>query len=302
MKIAHLSDLHVIGDAPEPWTAYANKRFSGWANLRFRRHAVHKHEVVQALFREVARQKVDHVVITGEFSNLAVEGELLRARRMIERELEMHPRDVSVVPGNHDLYTAGSAKKKRFAGIFADYMTSDLDGVSTDHASGAFPFVRLRDDAAIIGLSSATPRPPMIASGSVGTPQREALARILGHEQLRGRLPLVLMHHPPHNPASPVRTATNGLYDAEAMRTVLKQAERSVVLHGHLHVRVAGELGGGLRSIGATSASLLHDDDDRRAGFNVYEVAGGALVGEQAIVLDVSTGSFVERAIPALSS
>lgn len=301
MKIAHLSDLHVLGESPEPWTRYANKRFSGWANLKFRRHAVHKHEVVQALCREIAKQGVDHVVITGDFSNLAFEGELVRARTMLERELGMSPNDVSVVPGNHDLYTGGSAKKKRFFGVFADYMTSDLPDVATDHASGPFPFVRLRDDVAIIGLSSATPRPPMIASGSVGRSQREALARVLGHADVTSRLPLVLMHHPPHNPRSPVRTATNGLYDASAMREVLKQAERSVVLHGHLHQRIAGELGGGLRSIGATSASLLHDDDDRRAGFNVYEVSGGKLSSEHAVVLDVDTGTFRERAIPVMA-
>lgn len=302
MKIAHLSDLHVLGAEPEPWSAYANKRFTGWANLKLRRHATHKHDVVESLCREVARQSPDHVVITGDFSNLAFEGELVRARDMLQRELGMSPRDVSVVPGNHDLYTGGSARSRRFVGVFADYMTSDLPDVAAAHASGPFPFVRLRDEVAIIGLSSATPRPPMIASGTVGRPQREALARVLGREELRGRLPLVLVHHPPHNPASPLRTATNGLYDAAAMRTVLQQAARTVVLHGHLHQRIAGELGGGLRSIGATSASLLHEDDDRRAGFNVYEVEGGALVKEHAIVLDVATGKFHERAIPTLSS
>ncbi len=300
MKIAHLSDLHVLGEAPEPWTAYTNKRFTGWVNLALRRHATHKHEVVQALCREIARQRPDHVVITGDFSNLAFSGELVRARELLERELEMSPADVSVVPGNHDLYTRGSARTQRFAGIFSGYMTSDLPDLATAHASGPFPFVRLRGDVAIIGLSSATPRPPMIASGSIGRPQRDALARVLGRGELRGRLPMVLMHHPPHNPASKVRAATNGLYDAPAMRAVLRQAERAVVLHGHLHQRMAGELGAGLRSIGATSASLLHDDDDRRAGFNVYETSGGALVREHAVVLDVATGRFHERAIPSL--
>ncbi|MCC6644693.1 MAG: metallophosphoesterase [Polyangiaceae bacterium] len=299
MRIAHLSDPHVRGEAPEPWTAYANKRATGWVNLKLKRHASHKHEVLQALLREVARRRPDHVVITGDFSNLAFEGELVRARELIDRELGLPADQVNGVPGNPDLYTAGSARRRRFLGVFGDYMTSDLPGISAAHASGPFPFVRLRGDAALIGLSSATPRPPMIASGLVGRPQREALARVLGRDELRGKVPLVLVHHPLHPLRTRVRTFTNGLSDAAAMRGLLRQAEGAVVLHGHLHERVQIDLGGGLRSIGATSASLLHDDDDRRAGFNVYELEGGAFVREHAVVLDAATGRFDERAIPS---
>ena len=47
-----------------------------------------------------------------------------------------------------------------------------------------------------------------------------------------------------------------------------------LLLHGHLHRRVQRTIptrAGRVLQVGATSASLHHDDADRMAGFNVYD-------------------------------
>jgi hypothetical protein len=73
-----------------------------------------------------------------------------------------------------------------------------------------------------------------------------------------------------------------GLGDAAEEAKILGKLRRGLVLHGHLHRRIHRRLAterGQLDAVGATSASLLHESDQRRAGFNVYEIGGDGAVG-----------------------
>lgn len=299
MRIAHFSDLHLMGEGPVPAHRYLNKRLTGLLNLRFRRHAVHKHEVAQRLAGDTGRHEIDHLVITGDFTNLALEKEFSAARRFLDA-FDLPPEKISIVPGNHDMYTSGSARSKRFFKTFEPYLTSDLPSFSTDHAAGPFPYVHLRGPLAIIGLASALPRPVLIASGNIGKSQLDALDRILALPQVRSRLPVILLHHPPYN-GKLVRTVTNGLYDAPELREVISRAPRAIVLHGHLHERILRRFVTGaaiLESIGATSSSLVHDEDHRAAGFNIYEVnPAGVWSPPQAAVLDFARDEIGGRPI-----
>jgi 3',5'-cyclic AMP phosphodiesterase CpdA len=303
MHIAHFSDLHVLdleGVAPH---RFLNKRLSGWANLRLKRKHVHHSRYVRAVAREITRVKVDHVAITGDITNLALEPEFLAARSLLEEELGLAPHDVSIVPGNHDFYTRGALRRRRFTEFFASYVKCDLD-LAVDIGSGHFPFVRLRGRAAVIGLSSAVPRPPFVASGAIGAPQLEALARILAHPEVRSRTPVLLLHHPLHNPASRMKTLVEGLTDADALGTVLGTLERGLVLHGHLHKRIQRRFAtatGELLAIGATSASLTHHEANRMSGFNLYALddATGAITKIEAHVFDEASESFRVTPIPA---
>lgn len=302
MIVAHLSDLHLLGEgAVSPWR-YANKRLTGLVNLKWRRHAVHKPDVARALARELRRRGVEHVVVTGDLSNLALEREFEAARSFFEHDLGLGPEHVSVIPGNHDLYTRGSARAGRFAHYFGPYLGGDVAGVAVRHPAGPFPFVRLRGPLAIIGLATALPRPPMFASGALGRDQLRALERVLDLGPVRERLPLLLQHHPPHNPASRFRTLTNGLWDAPQLRALLARLPRGVLLHGHLHERVHRRLPtreGAVDVVGATSASLVHEHEDRIAGFNLYEFdAAGFRAPPTSFVYDPVGGTFAARAIP----
>lgn len=302
MLVAHLSDLHLLGEGEvAPWR-YLNKRLTGLVNLKWRRHAVHKPDVARALARELRARGVGHVVVTGDLSNLALEREFEAARAFFENDLGLGPADVSVIPGNHDLYTRGAARSGRFARYFGPYLEGDLADVAVRHPAGPFPFVRLRGPLAIIGLATALPRPPMFASGALGREQLRALERILALGPVRERLPLILQHHPPHNPVSPFRTFTNGLYDAREERAVLEGMPRGVLLHGHLHERVRRRLdtrGGAVDIVGATSASLVHEHQDRAAGFNLYDLdAAGFRAPPASFIYDPVGGHFTPRAIP----
>ena len=275
MLLAHFSDLHILDLEGVGPLRFLNKRLSGYANLRFKRSHAHRASYVRAVAREIRRRNVDHVAITGDLTNLALETEFVAVQRLLDEELGLSPDQVSIVPGNHDLYTRGSSSTRRFATAFARYLVSDLPELAIDLPAGPYPCVKLRGDAAIIGLTSAVPRPPMVAAGVLGTPQLEALARVLAHPEVQKRTPVILLHHPAHNPPSKVKTMLEGLHDAALLWTTLDELPQGLVLHGHLHRRVERSLPtkrGALRAVGATSASLEHEGAARMAGFNLYEI------------------------------
>ncbi|WP_437581244.1 metallophosphoesterase family protein [Sorangium sp. So ce887] len=312
MRIAHLSDLHLLSLEGAIPFRLLNKRLTGYINLRFRRRAIHKPHAVHAAAKEIRRLDVDHVVITGDVSNLALEREFVLVRDFLQRDLGFPPDRVSIVPGNHDAYTKGAHRSQRFSQYFAPYLRSDLpldapagrDDVEpgSDGGSSAFPFVHLRGPVAIIGLSTAWPRPPLVASGRIGPVQLRALERVLSHPEVRRRTPIVLQHHPFHNPASRTKTLLEGLGDAAAEGRLLRQVSRGLLLHGHLHRRIHRKLHterGHIDAVGAASASLLHESDERMAGFNVYEVDdAGAIRGITSLRFVPGQEAFREVPVP----
>jgi 3',5'-cyclic AMP phosphodiesterase CpdA len=304
MRIAHFSDLHVLALDGTPTRRFMNKRFTGWVNLKLKRGHKHRPSYVRAVAREIAKANVDHVVITGDLTNLALEQEFEAVRLLLEEELGLPAEDVSIVPGNHDLYTRGAMRARRFTRFFAPYIESDLPELSAEIALGRFPFVKLRGPAAIIGMSSAVPRPPLVASGELGEAQIAALERILAHDEVKRRTPLILIHHPIHNPPSAMKTWAEGLWDAEGLELALGPVARGLLLHGHLHRRVQRTLAtraGRVLAVGATSASLDHESEHRMAGFNLYEVGSdGALGGVEAHVYDPESETFRLESVPKI--
>lgn len=305
MRVAHFSDLHVLALEGVSRSRFLNKRFTGLVNLRLKREHKHRPGHVRAVAREVARAKVDHVVITGDLTNLALEQEFEAVKRLIEEDLGLDAEHVTIVPGNHDLYTRGAMRAQRFTRFFAPYLESDLPELAADISLGRFPVVKLRGPLALIGMSSAVPRPPLVASGELGTRQLEALARILAHDEVKRRTSILALHHPIHNPASRIKTLVEGLVDAKGLENVVATLSRGLLVHGHLHKRMQRDFptkAGNLLAVGATSASLHHEDEHRMAGFNLYEFDGsGALVEVAAHVFDPSKDTFRVERVPKLT-
>jgi 3',5'-cyclic AMP phosphodiesterase CpdA len=304
MRIAHFSDLHLLDLAGVPFTRFLNKRLTGWVNLRLKRGSIHKAAYVEAIAREIAARRFDHVVVTGDLTNLALETEFERVRALFETTLGLDPAQVTVVPGNHDLYTRGARTSRRFERFMGPWLVSDLPELGVDASGARFPVVKLRASAAFIGLSSAVPRLPLVAAGELGASQLDALRDVLAHPEVKARIPVIALHHPAVHPWSRAKAHVEGLRDARAFVALLATVAHGVVLHGHLHRRVQRELvtaGGTVRQLGATSASLHHADADRMAGFNAYELAADGNLRAEAFVYAPEadgTGSFRVASVP----
>jgi len=270
MLIAHVSDLHVLALRGVPLrTLLRGKRLQGYANLLIRRRREHDVAVARRVLQDVRDRRPDMVVITGDVSNLSLEQELVTAREIIASELRIDDEAVTIVPGNHDAYTHDVVRDGTFERVYARWQRSDDPTGPTQHR---YPLVRLLPDVAIVGLSSAVPRGPFIASGEVGAAQLDRVRRLLEHPAIRRSAVLVLVHHPVVGMLGPVHRWMRGLRDADQLVTLLRRHGDVLVAHGHLHRQVFHRLDGLLIS-GVTSASL-RGHGRHRAGYQIIEREG----------------------------
>ena len=291
IRIAHISDLHVLSSTGAHWREIIfNKRLTGYANLILRRGRVHRREYLLEVL-SAAVMRADHLVVTGDITNLSLEHEYEEARALLDEAAQRT--EVTVVPGNHDIYLPSTHRRRRFPHHFDQFLQSDLPQFARDFPAGRFPCVKLRGRVAIIALSSGVPRPPFIAAGYVGHAQLEAFEAVLAHPEVQRRTPIVLIHHPPVDTRPRIAQLRDGLVDAAALRSSLARLPRGLVLFGHLHKRVRCELptlSGKLDVIGASGAALDHPDRSVRAGFNLYEFDDDGLASVKAHVVDPQTG------------
>lgn len=228
--LAHISDVHLgplVGFHPRYWNL---KRGLGYLNWHRGRVRVHLRDVADAIAADAVAQKPDHIVVTGDLANIGLPSEYDQALTWLEALGD--PGRVSVVPGNHDIYTArlhGASCLARWA----PYMASDAWGV--EHAAPSedrFPYVRRVGSVALIGLNSAVPTPPFVAAGRLGARQLAAFARTLDRLGQAGMPRVVLIHHPPLPGQAPPR---RGLEDAAEFERVIDAHGAELVLHGHNH-------------------------------------------------------------------
>lgn len=259
--LAHLSDLHM---AIEPrGTQLLSKRGLGLINWYRKRKEIHRREVLDALTRDLKAQNADHIAVTGDLINFSLPDEYARARAWLETL--GNPRDVTAMPGNHDVYVRGVEQMP--AQYWGDYMRGD-DGLDR------FPFVRRRGEVALIALSTGVATGPFMATGRLGARQLARFADMLG--ETRDAFRVVLIHHPPK---SPLRRFLRRLIDAEGLRRVLAEKGADLLLHGHDHrsslIWLDGPGGTKIPAAGVPSASAAAPHgDEGAAAYHLFRIDG----------------------------
>lgn len=250
------------------------KRALGWMSWRHKRRKEHLQAVLEALLEDLHAHRPDHVAVTGDLTHLGLPAEIEAAVGWLERIGP--PERVAIVPGNHDAY-AGAAGAERWAPWRAylgdGSMPADPHPGAGDPATEGFPWVRrIGPSLALVGISSARPTAPLLATGAVGKAQCARLEQGLEELGAEGRIRIVLMHHPPL-PADQSRRRR--LDDAEALRALLARAGAELILHGHTHESHLGELPGphgAIPVIGVPSSSSIGHRPARRARYHLYRI------------------------------
>jgi 3',5'-cyclic AMP phosphodiesterase CpdA len=259
--LAHLSDPH-LAPLPRPrWFELLGKRATGYFNWRRRRALIHRSDVLARIVADMKAQSPDHIAVTGDLVNIALPTEFPTAHAFLASLGS--PDDVTCVPGNHDAYVRGAEPQRHWG----DYMRGD-----DAPAGAAFPFLRRRAGVALIGLSTAVPTAPFLATGRLGGEQIARLAQLLA--RCAGEFRVVLIHHPP---VSKPGRRFKRLLDGMELRTVLAQHGAELVLHGHDHERAFVALDGPCRpiaAVGVPSASEAPPGEHGPAGYNLYRIDG----------------------------
>src|SRR5258706_6966646 len=260
--LAHLSDPHLPPLPSLRLRDLAGKRALGYLNWTRNRQKVHKRDVLDALVSDMQAQTPDHIAITGDLVNLALEAEFAPSRAWLESVGA--PDRVTVIPGNHDAYVR--ATQHRFAQAWGNYLDSD------DTAGGGviFPSLRRRGPLALISVSSAVPTPPLMATGRLGRTQLDALGRVLEQLSAEQSFRVLLIHHPLRSDSRAKR-----LTDSSELLALLKQHGVELILHGHDHVHstiwVDGPKGS-ISAIGLPSASAVAHGRYPAAAYNPFSI------------------------------
>jgi 3',5'-cyclic AMP phosphodiesterase CpdA len=268
--LAHLSDPHLAPLPPPHWSQLIGKRATGYLNWRRRRHLIHRADVLARIVTDLKAQFPDHIAVTGDLVNIALPGEYPPARAFLESLGP--PQDVTLVPGNHDAYVRSAARDREQH--WGDYMHGDEDSAG----NLTFPFVRRRGQLALIGLSTAVPTAPFMATGRLGSAQLARLAAAL--DSCASLFRVVLIHHPPVSKPS---RRFKRLVDGMELRMALARHGAELVIHGHDHERArielegpggAGRPGRSIPVIGVPSASEAPPGKHDPAGYNLYWIEG----------------------------
>lgn len=274
--LAHVSDIH-LPPLPRLPLRHANlKRVLGLLNWHLGRKHAHLAATLVDIVMDLELHAPDHIAVTGDLANLGTPAEYVAASRWL-KSLGA-PAQVSVVPGNHDIYTR--LRNDIGIGRWSAYMAPNAAGASLSApASIVFPYVRRFGNIAIIGTNSAMRTRPFYAGGRVGSDQVLALARIL---QTLGRqrvFRVVLIHHPP---LPGLARPSKALEDAADVEHVLTTHGAELVLYGHNHVsqttyRHHATGHGVMAVVGVPSASIGRPrNHDMLARYHLFNIAANS--------------------------
>jgi 3',5'-cyclic AMP phosphodiesterase CpdA len=262
--LAHLSDPHL----PMPHARAVEllgKRATGYVNWWRNRVHLHVPEALSGIVADIKAEKPDHIALTGDLVNVSLPTEFARAAEWLAKL--GGPKDVTVIPGNHDVYVATAWPQS--LGRWGAYIAGDDQPPATDF--DVFPTLRRRGPVALVGLSSGVPKPPFFATGTLGEAQiarTEKLLRELGRE---GLCRVVLIHHPPLTTEKHFKRLT----DAAAFQAMIRRVGCELVLHGHNHrsevAQIAGPAGT-IPVIGVTSASAAPGSKYGRARWHLIRI------------------------------
>lgn len=270
-RLAHISDVH-LGPLPDiTYRELASKRITGYINWKRNRKKYLHNGVIDAILDDIRAQGVDHIGVTGDLVNLALDAELELARMWLMGLGDPH--NVSVTPGNHDAYVPGAFDTA--CKLWEPWMRSD--GQNEPVSRETFPFLRVRGNVALIGLTSARASAPFMATGYFREHQAERLAAMLDETGRLGLFRLLMIHHPPVREAVPAHKRLMGI---ARFQRIVRNHGAELVLHGHSHLpsqfEISGVNGGRVPVIGVSAAGQAPGGHKPAAQWNLFEISGEA--------------------------
>lgn len=289
MRLAHCSDLHLLSHDGAGLGTLMNKRWIGAANLMTNRSRHYHVAAFEQMVDDMNALGIEHVLCTGDVTNLALPQEFEFARRKFDK-LAGGPTNVTVLPGNHDAYVAEGIE--HFAQVFDEYHRADA-GWEWPEGTSRWPIVRVRGELALIGLSTSRATPWFTAYGIVGDEQLERLGHVLADPRLVGKARVVAIHHPPAGRRA--QSKIRGLRDHAAFAKVIEAAGADLIVHGHEHrdmTEVLAGPGGPISVRGVASGTYEHDKPERTARYRIYEIAAGRIAADHVRLWKREHGRF----------
>ncbi len=218
--LIHISDphFHRVPRRPAQWFS---KRGLGALNLILRRARLHPLERAERLVRRLDGMDWQHLVITGDVTQLALEEEFALARRVLEPLLARGAERVTVLPGNHDRYVA--QPRDHFRAYFGEFF-----------GEGEIATKALTPRWHLAAWDSTEPTPPFMATGRVRAETLKATEHWLAGLPEEARV-ILANHYPVRLPPSHGHRRHHDLVNRSEVRTWVDSRDIALYLHGHVH-------------------------------------------------------------------
>ncbi len=237
---------------------------------------------------EQAQSEADHVIISGDIVDCAEANVLQAFQASLNQRGLMQACDLTVVPGNHDIFPATS-KRPFFSfsrptknwEFFCDLFASTRRGRGSRRLVRGEPFPVgkiLNEDVVLAAFDSTRNNsydPRSWASGELPGNHIDAVEKFFAANS-KARHRVVVMHHCPwadlSESMSPKVPMGMAVPDAETAVNWLHWAGATLILCGHYHVEVERkQLAPGLTGFCAGTAGGEDDPEDRRL-FHIVEL------------------------------
>ena len=221
-SIIHISDLH-FHTYPQNFREWKSKRILGAANLLFRRAREFPLQRAKQLVVQIQKTNWDHLVISGDLTQLSLEKGFCQARETLDPLLK-DPQRVTIVPGNHDRYVCQAAGDDLYNKYFGKFF-----------GNGEIHLRRLKDDWVIVGWDSSHPNDWLSAAGTVRRSTLQATENLLQSCPAETRF-IIVNHYPLTFPEGWKFDKFHELYNLVPVRNwILRHPQIRLYLHGHIH-------------------------------------------------------------------
>jgi 3',5'-cyclic AMP phosphodiesterase CpdA len=242
-------------------------------------------KLLKKILQALEEEAVDHLIVTGDVTLSGEATEFDRAAELLAPWAGA--RRLTVLPGNHDVWSYESAASWRFLRQLGP------DGRGMKKPVAVYPLpVELSPEVTLIALDSARYREePRATPGALGAEQLAAAREMVRAANQQGRAVVLALHHhlviPPERVPSDLRLARMPLADAHEVVRLLAEMRVAAVLHGHRHTSFRLDLPGPSEVtpvLCAGSASRVADEPARRPRALVYEIDRRGLQSTAALV------------------
>jgi len=225
MKLVLLSDLHLVSFESLRTRDFFTKRSLAWMNLRFnRKDAVKGGSIARLAIQRVKALQPDHILFTGDFSNMALPSEFELARDVLAPIWD--PARLSVVPGNHDYYALDSVKAHTFEHYFRELIWGASGGT-------AYPGIKtIAPNVALLLFRSTHYLPGILSFGWVSNTQIKRAKSAL--QALKPAFTIAAFHHNLHRRGL-MSELTGRMLKRKQLKANLLNLGVKLVLTGHDH-------------------------------------------------------------------
>jgi 3',5'-cyclic AMP phosphodiesterase CpdA len=246
--LAHLSDLHVLA----PKRAQGRSLELGIRFVSFGRALdadARRRKVTRALL-SASKAGAGHVAITGDLTETG-SPEQFEALAELLHDIHIDPERVTLVPGNHDAYTAPDAWKRALEGPLSAFRRGAAEGAGKVIEYG---------ELALLPIDTTFHQMLTRSAGVLSPDAVRAVERRLADPLMRDRPIALLMHHPPIPHGSRAWQWMDGLMGYEPLLALLRRFPNVTVLHGHLHFAAERSVGNDRVQVIGTTATV--DDEE----------------------------------------